>query len=219
MDKSFFGALYVNGIVPVAVIDDENDAVPLAGALLAGGIDCIEVTFRTGAAAKSIELIHKNFPDMLIGAGTILTPSQAESAMAAGAGFIVSPGFSKAVTKFCKASQMPFIPGVATATEIITALENDIKAVKFFPAKQAGGLEYLKALSPVFTDVKFMPTGGIDLENLADYLELQSVFCCGGSFMCSKKLLEEKDYKKIAELSKSAVEIVKNKREKRYFYA
>ncbi|MDR0987229.1 MAG: bifunctional 4-hydroxy-2-oxoglutarate aldolase/2-dehydro-3-deoxy-phosphogluconate aldolase [Ruminococcus sp.] len=213
MDKTYFGTLYVNGIVPVAVIKDEKTAVPLAAAILEGGIDCIEVTFRTPTAAKSIELIHENFPEMLIGAGTILTGEQAETAARAGASFVVSPGLSLPLIKECNAAKIPLIPGVATATEVITAMENGVTAVKFFPAKQAGGVNYLKAISAVFPDVKFMPTGGIDLENLADYLSISTVFCCGGSFM-----FKTDDYKKITELSKAAALIVKSKREKRYFY-
>jgi 2-dehydro-3-deoxyphosphogluconate aldolase/(4S)-4-hydroxy-2-oxoglutarate aldolase len=218
MDKTYFGSLYVNGIVPVAVIEDEKTAIPLADALQKGGIDCIEVTFRTAAAARSIELIHNAFPEMLIGAGTIFTLSQAETAVKAGAAFTVSPGLSLTLAGELKAAGIPYIPGVATPTEVIAAVENGINAVKFFPAKQAGGYEYLKAISAVFPDVKFMPTGGVDLENLGDYLSLNTVFCCGGSFMCAKNLIENGDWKKITELSKATAQIVNSKREKRYFY-
>jgi Entner-Doudoroff aldolase len=218
MDSTYFGSLYVNGIVPVAVIEDEKTALPLAEALIKGNIDCIEVTFRTAAAAKSIELIHDAFPEMTIGAGTIFTLAQAETAVKAGASFTVSPGLSLSLAAELKAAGIPLIPGVATPTEVIAAAEAGITAVKFFPAKQAGGYEYLKAISAVFPDVKFMPTGGITLENLGEYLSLKTVFCCGGSFMCTKELINGGDYKKITELAGAAVKIVKEKREKRYFY-
>ncbi|MDR0903303.1 MAG: bifunctional 4-hydroxy-2-oxoglutarate aldolase/2-dehydro-3-deoxy-phosphogluconate aldolase [Ruminococcus sp.] len=219
MDKTYFGSLYVNGILPVAAIEDENKALFVAEALLKGGIDCIAVLFNRGAALTSVKLIHANFPDMLIGAGGVLTASSAEAAFSAGASFAVCPGFSLPLINKLNEAKIPIIPGIATASEVMTATYNGINAVSFFPAKQAGGVDYLKKMTAIFPDMKFMPAGGVQIDTLDDYVSIDSVFCCAASFVCPKELIAESNYKKIAELSKSAVAVVKSKREKRYFYA
>jgi Entner-Doudoroff aldolase len=201
------------GIVPVAAIDDAADVLPLARALIAGGLFTIEVTFRTDAAAEAIRLIHENCPEMTVGAGTVLTPAQADAAKAAGAAFIVSPGLNPRTVKHCQDLGLPILPGVATATEVEAALELDLTYVKFFPAEQAGGLPYINALSAPYKAVRFMPTGGITPENLGAYIAHPAVFCCGGSFMVAKKLLSEKKYAEITDLSKMSAEIVKKVRD------
>ncbi len=190
------------GIVPVIKIDDAKKAIPLAQALLEGGINCAEITFRTNAAEEAISLIAKELPQMIVGAGTVLTTKQAGKAILAGAKFIVSPGFSPKVVEYCLEKSVPIVPGCITPTEITNALEYGLDVLKFFPAEQAGGLPMIKAMSPVFGSVSFMPTGGIGLNNLAEYLSFQKVVACGGSFMVSDDLLQVK------ELSKEARKIV-----------
>jgi len=169
-------------IIPVIKIDDAKNAVPLARALIDGGLPVAEVTFRTDAAEESIRQISREFPEMLVGAGTVLTTEQAERAKNAGAKFLVSPGFNPKTVKWAIDNNIPIFPGCITPTEIEAALEMGLTTLKFFPAQQAGGLAMIKALCAPYTNVKFIPTGGIDLINLAEYLSFPKVAACGGSF-------------------------------------
>ena len=194
------------GIIPVIKIDKAEDALPLAQALIEGGLPCAEVTFRTDAAESSIELIARAFPDMLIGAGTVLTTEQADRAVNAGAKFVVSPGFNSKVVKHCQSLNVPIFPGCITPTEIEMALEHGLETVKFFPAEQAGGLPMIKALAAPYTKMNFIPTGGIDTSNLEKYLTFDKVIACGGSFMIKPDLAE------VTRLSKEAINIVKGAR-------
>lgn len=170
-------------VVPVVVIKDVNDTESMLSALREGGINTAEITFRTACAKQAIALGVKLFPDMNIGAGTVLNAEQAEAAVEAGAKFIVSPGLSVEVAKVCKVNKLPYYPGCVTPTEIMQALELGIDVIKFFPANVYGGLKALKSLSGPFPQVKFMPTGGVDLTNLAEYLAFDKIYAVGGSFM------------------------------------
>ena len=196
-------------VVPVVVIDDEKDAVDLAKALCDGGLPIAEVTFRTQAAKGAIEKISKEVPDMLVGAGTILSIEQAKSAIDAGAKFIVSPGFDEKVVDYCISENVPVFPGCITPTEIIKAMNMGLKIVKFFPAEQFGGVNTIKALSAPFKDMKFMPTGGISLDNLKDYLSVNSVVACGGSYMVKKDWIKAGDFEKITEITKKTKEMIR----------
>lgn len=200
-----FGRL---GIVPVVVLDDADQAVPLARALLEGGVPVMEVTYRTAAAQESIRRIAEAVPEMCVGAGTVLDVKTAEGAQSAGAQFIVSPGYSEPLLTWCRAQSLPFFPGVATASELQKAVCDGMTCVKFFPAEQAGGVPMLKALGAVFSQVKFMPTGGIGEENLADYLALPNVLACGGSWLCPKKLIREENYGRITEICRETLKTV-----------
>lgn len=194
-------------IIPVAVIEAVSYAIPLAQALQKGGLNAIEVTFRTEAAAESIRLIRKMCPDMLVGAGTICTKAQLLEALDAGAQFIVSPGMVEEVAEECLKRGMPVIPGCVTPTEVLHAMHMGLSVVKFFPAEQFGGIKTVKALGQVFGNMRFMPTGGISLQNLEEYLKCDSVIACGGSYMADKKLIKEGRYEEITELSKRSVAI------------
>lgn len=196
------------GIVPVVVIEDAKQALPLAEALCAGGLPCAEVTFRTAAARDAIREMKKK-ENMLVGAGTVLSPEQVDEAVDAGAEFIVSPGFNRKVVRHCQEKGIPVIPGVCTPTEVEMALEEGIEVVKFFPAEAAGGIAMIKAMSAPYGSVRFMPTGGITTENLADYLSYNKVLACGGSFMVSKKLIAENQFGKIEELTREAVSLLR----------
>ena len=200
------------GIVPVIVLDNEKDALPLGKALSAAGLFCAEITFRTEAAEKAIKVFAKNFPDFLIGAGTVLSPEQADKAIAAGAKFIVSPGLNPKVVEHCVNLGYPIIPGVSTAGEIEQAMSFGLEVVKFFPAEAAGGLKFIKAISAPYPNIKFMPTGGINAQNIAEYAAFSKVIACGGSWMVSKELISSKDFKKIEEESSIALQIVKEAR-------
>lgn len=171
------------GVVPVVKIDDVHKAVPLAKALCAGGLPCAEITFRTEQAEESIRRIAAELPDMLVGAGTVLTTEQADRAIGAGARFIVSPGLDVSVVQHCLKKSIPVFPGCATPTEIMTAVSLGIKTVKFFPADCFGGLKTLKAFSAAFPSLTFMPTGGINAGNLKEYLSFDKIIACGGSWM------------------------------------
>ena len=177
-------------IIPVVVIKELDDTIPTLQALLDGGINCAEITFRTACAAQAIELGVKTFPQMNIGAGTIINASQCEKALKAGAKFIVSPGLSESVAKVCKENNISYFPGCVTPTEIMQALELGIDIVKFFPANVYGGLKALKALSAPFPQVKFIPTGGVDLTNLSDFLAFDKVYAVGGSFMMKGDIVQ-----------------------------
>ncbi len=200
-----------HGIVPVVAIDDAADAGHLGDALVRGGLGVVEITFRTPAAEEAIRTLAKR-EDMLIGAGTVLNIQTAGRARDAGARFIVSPGFNPKVVEWCIQNEMPIIPGVATATEIEMALEHDLKLVKFFPAEAVGGIKTLKALAAPYSMIRFMPTGGITPGNLPDYLALKPVVACGGSWMVAKELLAERQWDRITESTREAVDIVRQLR-------
>ena len=194
------------GIVPVIKIDDVEKAVPLAKALCDGGLPCAEVTFRTDAAEESIRRIAKELPDMLVGAGTVLTIDQVDRALAAGAKFIVSPGLNPTIVKYCVDKGVLITPGCATPSDIEKALELGLSVVKFFPAEPNGGLNYIKAIAAPYTAVKFMPTGGISAKNLNEYLSYEKIVACGGSWMVDAKLIEAGDFAAITKLTREAVQ-------------
>lgn len=197
------------GVVPVVVLNDVKDALPLAKALVEGGLPCAEVTFRTEAAEESIRQMVKEYPEMLVGAGTVLTIEQVDRAVDAGAKFIVSPGFDPEIVDYCLEKNIPVFPGCITPSEIAQAVKRGLKIVKFFPAEQFGGVATIKALAAPYTMVKFMPTGGISAKNLKDYLECDKIICCGGSWMVKGDLIKAGEFDKIRELTKEAVELAK----------
>ena len=178
------------GIIPVAVLDDAKDAEALGKALMEGGLPAAEVTFRTEAAEESIRIMAEKFPDMLVGVGTVLTTEQVDRAVAAGAKFIVSPGLNPKVVKYCIEKNIPVTPGTQTPTEMEQAIELGLDIVKFFPAEPAGGLKMIKAVSAPYTMLKFMPTGGINAENVKEYLAYDKILACGGSWMVKKDMIK-----------------------------
>lgn len=196
-------------LVPVVQIENSTDALDLGKALLEGGLPCAEITFRTDAAETSIKAIAENLPDILLGAGTILTTEQAAKAVRAGAQFIVSPGTNPKIIDWCLEHQVPVIPGVATPTEIEMALDKNLEVLKFFPSQALGGIEMLKAIAGPYGNVKFIPTGGINAQNLADYLSLPMVFACGGSWFVKSNLISSRNFTEIIRLTKEAVSIVR----------
>lgn len=196
-------------IVPVVKLDDAKDAMPLAKALVEGGLPCAEVTFRTEAAAEAIKKMLDAYPDMLVGAGTVLTTAQVDAAIEAGAKFIVSPGLNPKTVKYCQEKDIPILPGVATASEIEQALELGLDTVKFFPAEVNGGLPAIKALSAPYHMMHFMPTGGVNPQNVKDYLAFDKVLACGGTWMVKDALINGGEFEKIKEMTKEAVDIVK----------
>jgi 2-dehydro-3-deoxyphosphogluconate aldolase/(4S)-4-hydroxy-2-oxoglutarate aldolase len=196
-------------IVPVVAIMDAKDAIPLGKALLEAGLPCAEITFRTAAAQDAIRNIASEFPEMLIGAGTVLSTLQAEQATAAGAQFIVSPGFDKKVVEWCLEREVTITPGVATPTEINMALHYGLNILKFFPAEAMGGVKTLKAIGAPFVGVRFIPTGGINVNNLATYLSLPMVYACGGSWMVKRDMIIAGDFGTITKLAKEALKLVK----------
>lgn len=197
------------GIIPVVVLDDAKDALPLGKALCEGGLPCAEVTFRTAAAEETIRIMSHEFPDMLVGAGTVLTVEQADRAIAAGAKFIVSPGLNPDVVRHCQSKNMPITPGVQTPTEIEMALGLGLDTVKFFPAEPAGGLAMIKAIAAPYVNVSFMPTGGISAKNVRDYLAYNRIVACGGSWMVKNDLVKAGEFDKIQEMVAEAAAIVK----------
>ena len=197
------------GIVPVVVLNSADDALPLAEALVRGGLPCAEVTFRTAAAEESIRRMAKAFPDMIIGAGTVLTCDQADRAIDAGAKFIVSPGFNPKVTEYVLKKGVPMTPGICTPTEIEAALQFDLDVLKFFPAEPSGGLKMIKALAAPYVGVNFMPTGGISAANVREYLAYDRIVACGGSWMVSGSLVKEGKFDEIENLVREAADIVK----------
>lgn len=201
-------AIHDMGIVPVVKIDNAAAAAPLARALAEGGLPVAEITFRTAAAEEAIRNIAAGVPEMLLGAGTVLTTDQAERAIKAGARFIVTPGFSSMVVKFCAERGIPIIPGIATPTEIQMALEHDLEVVKFFPADAFGGVKTLKTLSAPFGAVKFMPTGGISTANLAEYILFPKVLACGGSWMVKDELIKQGQFSEITRLTREAIAVM-----------
>jgi 2-dehydro-3-deoxyphosphogluconate aldolase/(4S)-4-hydroxy-2-oxoglutarate aldolase len=193
------------GIVPVVKIDDAEKAVPLARALAAGGIPCAELTFRTAQGEEAIRRISKEAPEVLAGAGTVLTTDQVDRAINAGAKFIVSPGLNPKVVAYCIKKGIPVTPGCANPSDIEQALELGLEVVKFFPAEQAGGLDYIKAISAPYPNLKFMPTGGINAANIARYIAFDKILACGGSWMASADLVNAGEFDKITALSREAV--------------
>lgn len=196
------------GVIPVVVINDVEDAEPLAQALCEGGLPCAEVTFRTAAAEESIRKMTDIYPNMLIGAGTVLTTEQVDRAVAAGAKFIVSPGFDPEVVDYCILKQIPVFPGCITPSEVAQAVKRGLKVVKFFPAVQFGGVSTIQALAAPYVGLKFMPTGGVNAKNLADYLQCKSIIACGGSWMVKSDLIKAGEFEKIKDMTKEAVSLV-----------
>lgn len=197
------------GVVPVVVINRAEDAKPLAKALYDGGLRCAEVTFRTDAAEESIRIMTENYKDMLVGAGTVLSIEQVDRAVNAGAKFIVSPGFDPEVVDYCISKNIVVLPGCATPTEVLQGVKRGLKVLKFFPAEQAGGLAMIKAMSAPYPMVKFMPTGGTNAANLADYLDFNKICACGGSWMVKADLINNGQFDKIEEMTREAVELVR----------
>lgn len=197
------------GVMPVVVLEDAEDALPLAEALMKGGLSCAEVTFRTDAAEESIRRMAEHFPEMLVGAGTVLTTEQADRAVRAGAKFIVSPGFDPEIVDYCIERKIPVFPGCITPSEAAQAVKRGLKVVKFFPAEQFGGVSTIKALAAPYTMLKFMPTGGVNAKNLKEYLSCGKILCCGGSWMVKGDLIKAGEFDKICEMTKEAVALVK----------
>lgn len=197
------------GIVPVVVLNNASDAEPLANALIKGGLPCAEVTFRTAAAEESIKIMATKFPEMFVGAGTVLTTEQVDRAIGAGAKFIVSPGFNPKVVEYCIKNNYPICPGIMTPTELEMALGFGLDVVKFFPAENAGGLKMIKAMAAPYTMMKFMPTGGINATNIRDYLACDKILACGGSWMVKGDLISAGKFDEIQKLTSEAAAIVK----------
>ena len=205
--KTIAEQFYEYGVVPVVVLEEAKDALPLAKALVEGGLPCAEVTFRTEAAEESIRLMSAKYPEMLVGAGTVLTTKQVDRAAAAGAKFIVSPGFDPEIVDYCLEKKIPVFPGCITPSEVAQAVKRGLEVVKFFPAEQAGGVAMIKAMAAPYTMVKFMPTGGISAKNLKDYLSFGKILCCGGSWMVKGDMIRNGEFDKIREMTKEAVEL------------
>ncbi len=193
------------GLVPVIRIDDIDDALPLAKALCDGGLPIAEITFRTSFAKEAIGLIHKKYPEMLLGAGTILTKDQVDAAIESGAEFIVSPGFNPKIVKYCQEKNILIIPGCSNASDIEMALELGVSIVKFFPAEQLGGLKMIKSLAAPYTNVQFIPTGGINADNIKEYIQYEKVIACGGTWMIDSYAIKEQNFDRIKQLSREAV--------------
>ena len=194
------------GVVPVIKIDDAKDAAPLAKALIEGGLPCAEVTFRTAAAKEAISIIAKEYPDMIVGAGTVLTTAQVDDAIEAGAKFIVSPGLNPEIVKYCQKKGCPIVPGINNPTGIEQALSLGLTTVKFFPAEQSGGIAMIKAMAAPYGGVTFMPTGGVSPSNLNDYLSFNKILCCGGSWMVKPEMIAAGDFEGIKNLVRGAVD-------------
>ncbi|GAA8709505.1 bifunctional 4-hydroxy-2-oxoglutarate aldolase/2-dehydro-3-deoxy-phosphogluconate aldolase [Helicobacter pylori] len=200
MQDKIIEVLQISPIIPVVVIEDIKDAVPLAQSLIEGGIHIIEVTLRSSCALEAIELIAKNVPKMRVGAGTILNPTQLEQAQNRGAEFLISPGLTIKLLEYAKKKDMPLIPGVSSSSEVMQALELGYNALKFFPAEYCGGVKLLNAFNGPFKGVKFCPTGGISADNMHSYLNLENVLCVGGSWLTPKNLIQNKEWDKITEI-------------------
>lgn len=207
--KDISASVAAYGVVPVVVLNHPAEARPLARALLAGGLPVAEVTFRTDAAEESIRIISEEFPELLVGAGTVLTTAQVDRAVAAGAKFIVCPGFDPEIVDYCIAKDIPIFPGCSTASEVAWGVKRGLKNLKFFPAEQCGGVATIKALCAAYVGVKFMPTGGIGPKNLEDYLSCDKILCCGGSWMVKGDLIKAGRYDEIERLTREAVETAK----------
>lgn len=197
--------LAASKILPILTFDDADHALPTGEALLTGGMTCAEVTFRTPAAAPAIRRIAARFPDLALGAGTIITVAQAEEALAAGATYLIAPGFSAEVATYCRQHAVPYFPGVMTPTDIMQAMAHGLTTLKLFPAEAAGGVRFLKALAGPFFNVRFIPTGGVSQQNLADYLRLPNVTACGGSWIASRALIRSQNVAQIADNAAQAL--------------
>ena len=197
------------GVVPVVVLNDAKDALPLAKALIEGGLPCAEVTFRTAAAEESIKKIHEAYPDMLLIAGTVLTTDQVDRAVAAGATAIVAPGFDPEIVDYCLNKGIEVMPGLVTPSEMAQAVKRGLTRVKFFPAEAAGGLKMITAMTAAYTSVRVMPTGGINAKNIGDYLKSKKIFCCGGSWMVKGDLIKAGKFDEIKAMTEEAVKLVK----------
>ncbi len=193
------------GIVPVIAINDVEKAVPLAKALISGGIPCAEVTFRTAEGEESIRRIAKEAPEILLGAGTVTTKEQVDRAIDAGAKFIVSPGLNPKIVAYCNEKNIPITPGCANPSDIEAAMELGLEVVKFFPAEQAGGLDYIKAIAAPYTKMKFLPTGGVNAGNINKYLAFEKIIACGGSWMVTADLINSGNFDEITRLCREAV--------------
>ncbi len=202
MQDKIIEVLQISPIVPVVVIENIKDAVPLAQSLIEGGIPIIEVTLRSSCALEAIELIAKNVPKIRVGAGTILNPTQLEQAQNRGAEFLISPGLTIKLLEYAKKKDMPLIPGVSSSSEVMQALELGYSTLKFFPAEYCGGVKLLNAFNGPFKGVKFCPTGGISADNMRSYLNLENVLCVGGSWLTPKDLIQNKEWDKITEICK-----------------
>ncbi|WRF54648.1 bifunctional 4-hydroxy-2-oxoglutarate aldolase/2-dehydro-3-deoxy-phosphogluconate aldolase [Helicobacter pylori] len=205
MQDRIIEVLQISPIVPVVVVENIKDAVPLAQSLVEGGIQIIEVTLRSSCALEAIELIAKNVPKMRVGVGTILNPTQLEQAQNRGAEFLISPGFTIKLLEYAKKKDMPLIPGVSNSSEVMQALELGYNALKFFPAEYCGGVKLLNAFNGPFKGVKFCPTGGISADNMHSYLNLENVLCVGGSWLTPKNLIQNKEWDKITEICKRSL--------------
>lgn len=197
------------GVVPVAAVERAEDAVPVAQALCAGGLPCVEITFRTKSAGESIRRITENCPEILVGAGTVLTTKQVDEAAQAGAAFIVCPGFDVEIVDYCIQKEIPVFPGCVTPSEVAQAVKRGLKTVKFFPAEAFGGLETIKALAAPYAGLKFMPTGGISAGNLGAYLADTAVLACGGSWMVKGELISTGNFQEITRLAAEASALAK----------
>lgn len=191
-------------VIPIAVVESPGEACVLADAMQEAGVLILEITFRTSEAPEAIRHLRRSRPGMMVGAGTILTPAQAEQALRAGARFIVSPGFDEELAAWCRSAGILLIPGVATPSEIMAALRHGLHALKFFPAEAIGGVNALKALAPVFPHVRFIPTGGIHPGNLVDYLRLPNVIACGGTWLADRQLIREGRREDLTRLAREA---------------
>ncbi|GAA8117973.1 bifunctional 4-hydroxy-2-oxoglutarate aldolase/2-dehydro-3-deoxy-phosphogluconate aldolase [Helicobacter pylori] len=205
MQDKIIDVLQISPIIPVVVIENIKDAVPLAQSLIEGGVQIIEVTLRSSCALEAIELIAKNVPKMRVGAGTILNPTQLEQAQNRGAEFLISPGLTIKLLEHAKKKDMPLIPGVSSSSEVMQALELGYSALKFFPAEYCGGVKLLNAFNGPFKGVKFCPTGGISTDNMRSYLNLENVLCVGGSWLTPKNLIQNKEWDKITEICKRSL--------------
>ncbi|GAA6809569.1 bifunctional 4-hydroxy-2-oxoglutarate aldolase/2-dehydro-3-deoxy-phosphogluconate aldolase [Helicobacter pylori] len=205
MQDKIIEVLQISPIIPVVVIENIKDAVPLAQSLVEGGIHIIEVTLRSSCALEAIELIAKNVPKMRVGAGTILNSTQLEQAQNRGAEFLINPGLTIKLLEYAKKKDMPLIPGVSSSSEVMQALELGYSALKFFPAEYCGGVKLLNAFNGPFKGVKFCPTGGISADNMHSYLNLENVLCVGGSWLTPKNLIQNKEWDKITEICKRSL--------------
>lgn len=208
MKQTVMERIAQTGIVPVVVLEDAKQAVPTAKALLEGGIDVMEITFRTAAAPEAIRAVARECSEMIVGAGTVVTLEQCRQALECGASFIVSPGCCEEVVAYCVEKGVPVLPGCVTPTEIMTAMSHGLHTVKFFPANIYGGLAAMKALTGPFPNIKFIPTGGVNGENVDEYITAPFVYAVGGSWLCTKVDIKEGNFEKITELSRSACEKV-----------
>ncbi len=202
------------GIIPVVVLEKTKDAAPLAKALTEGGLPCAEVTFRTDTAEESIKIMASEYPDMFVGAGTVLTIEQVDRAVAAGAKFIVSPGFDSEIVDYCLSKEIPVFPGCVTPSEVAQAVKRGLKVVKFFPAEQFGGVATIKAIAAPYVGLKFMPTGGINAKNLESYLSCDKIVACGGSWMVKGDLIKAGKFDEIKAMTEEAVKLAAEIRKK-----